>query len=988
MESLERAIKIATLNVRGLSAKRRQNQLYRLVTEHDLDIVAIQETKVEGEDQTERMVRPFARRYEVCVAHAVGLSSGCILLIRQSLGAVVQSVNTCESGRFIVCDFSLSSENWRVICLYAPTKAQERREFFEEIESYLKCERRLILAGDFNCVCAGRDKTSGKKHNDASTAVLRDMTAEFHLEDVGECLCSGKSVIFTHFQGTSHARLDRVYVSAEFIPLCRDYSVTPVAFSDHCLVSFCVGKQRRNNKVFSWDLWKFNANLLKDDEFCKQFLEAIDKITTQNLDSWEHKWEVCKQTIKLKALERASVLRHAEKEIESRLRWNLQQLLEAESTQPGYFSEDIKSIKQKLELIDQERYKGALIRARAEYLCTGEMPTKRALGVEKKYASQNEITEIEHNGSLLTNTEKIASSFFEYYKLLFSRGQVDADRFKNDFVSLMPTLDDETKEILEVPITVEEVKEAIDRLNNGKSPGPDGLGAALYKAFKGVIAPVLTEVYNEAYEKKHLPPSFLSAHTVLIPKTEDPIKLRDVTSYRPISLTNIDYKILMKVLANRLQTVMKDLVGPHQTCGIKGRTIMTNIHIARSILECCDAMQRSVAMLQVDLEKAFDRVPHDLLLSILDYVNVGNVISEGVRMAYAGCTTRLIINKSVGERIPVQRSVRQGCPLSPLLFCIYIEPFCLSVIRNEAIRGFNLYKAEVSLLAYADDIAVFCVDHESVMHTVNAVKSFCQASGSAVNWDKCLGFWHGEWDVAPRVFMNIKWQETPTKYLGVPLQYYCDSEPYWKKQTEVLREKAQKWKGWDKSIFARATTCNIFLVSKLWYVMQVLHCSRLNVQKMHRVFAVFIWSSVWEKTSRTNLFKRVRDGGLGLVHLYVRQLVSRFVFLRDVDDTFLRTMIQLRLGKVLPEFVVSSVCEQGPVRGYLKEVVTSFRFLSVRFSLQYLTEVSRKKLYKDLVDVLFPVPLYRELYCVGPGKDVLKRVKRMLVAPGVKTFFF
>lgn len=88
----------------------------------------------------------------------------------------------------------------------------------------------------------------------------------------------------------------------------------------------------------------------------------------------------------------------------------------------------------------------------------------------------------------------------------------------------------------------------------------------------------------------------------------------------------------MKVLANRLQTVMKDLVGPHQTCGIKGRTIMTNIHIARSILECCDAMQLSVAMLQVDLEKAFDRVPHDLLLCMLEYVNVGNVISEGVRM--------------------------------------------------------------------------------------------------------------------------------------------------------------------------------------------------------------------------------------------------------------------------------------------------------------------------------------------------------------------
>lgn len=99
-------------------------------------------------------------------------------------------------------------------------------------------------------------------------------------------------------------------------------------------------------------------------------------------------------------------------------------------------------------------------------------------------------------------------------------------------------------------------------------------------------------------------------------------------------------------------------------------------------------------------------------------------------------------------------------------------------------------------------------------------------------------------------------------------------------------------------------------------------------------------------------------------------------------------MIQLRLCNVLPQFVVSSESVEGPLRGYLKEVVLSFRFLAVRFSLEYLADVSRKKLYKDLIDILLPVPLYRQLYHTGPGQDVLKRVKRMHVAPGVKTFFF
>lgn len=104
MVSIERPVRLATLNVRGLADRRRQRQLYRLVVDQDLDIVALQETKVECAEQTERMVEPFRARYDVCVSHAVGTSAGCLLLLRQSLGAAVQTVTTCDSGRLIVCD--------------------------------------------------------------------------------------------------------------------------------------------------------------------------------------------------------------------------------------------------------------------------------------------------------------------------------------------------------------------------------------------------------------------------------------------------------------------------------------------------------------------------------------------------------------------------------------------------------------------------------------------------------------------------------------------------------------------------------------------------------------------------------------------------------------------------------------------------------------------------------------------------------------------
>ncbi|XP_072142922.1 uncharacterized protein [Dermacentor andersoni] len=235
----------------------------------------------------------------------------------------------------------------------------------------------------------------------------------------------------------------------------------------------------------------------------------------------------------------------------------------------------------------------------------------------------------------------------------------------------------------------------------------------------------------------------------------------------------------------------------------------------------------------------------------------------------------------------------------------------------------------------------------------------------------------------------MQWTVSPTKYLGVPLNHYKDISDYWRNEAEQIKEKSTKFGGRDLSIFARSTVCNLFLVAKIWYVLQVLCATRASIQRLHRVLAVYIWGSTWERTSRTNLFRSVKSGGLGLAHLFLKQVVSRFLFMREQSNAFLRTVFQMRLCDVMPAFIVSSDRVDGPkVRGFLREVVWSYEFLAARFSLQYLSNVTRKKLYKDVVDVCMPEPLYRTMLSTGAGKDVLKRVKRMPVRSTVKTFFF
>ncbi|XP_065311684.2 uncharacterized protein, partial [Dermacentor albipictus] len=141
---------------------------------------------------------------------------------------------------------------------------------------------------------------------------------------------------------------------------------------------------------------------------------------------------------------------------------------------------------------------------------------------------------------------------------------------------------------------------------------------------------------------------------------------------------------------------------------------------------------------------------------------------------------------------------------------------------------------------------------------------------------------------------------------------------------------------------------------------------------------------------RDNLFLPLERGGLGLVHLFVRQIVSRLFFFRDSDHPFLREMLQLRLVHYVPNIVVSSNVKDVPQApwGFLKEVVDTFLFLKVRFSLEYVFTASRKAISAALVDSIFPDPLYRAPYLNRPYQDVLKRVRKMCVPPGVKTFFF
>lgn len=390
----------------------------------------------------------------------------------------------------------------------------------------------------------------------------------------------------------------------------------------------------------------------------------------------------------------------------------------------------------------------------------------------------------------------------------------------------------------------------------------------------------------------------------------------------------------------------------------------------------------------MDLSKAFDRVGHAYLFTLLDKVGFGQRFVGRLKLCYDSVATKIVVNGQCTDPIMLKSSVRQGCPLSPLLFGIYLEPLCQAVIKSQDIIGYRLCNSEVKVLAYADDIAFVTTDKRSVKAVLDRVSEFCTLSGAALNKEKSLGMWAGEWGTTPNVYEGITWQTVPGTYLGAPLAHSKNTNAMWCGVTAGLRQKSGTMKRDAFSIFQRAKICSVFLLARIVYLLHVMHCSRLHIQRVHRIFATYVWGSSFESMSRGNLFRAVADGGLGLPHIFVKKVIMRLIFYRSRVHPFLEHVKLSHALHHLPHITVATEFRHFSLNGFYKEVIECVKFCLARFSCEYVFCVPKRRLYWDLIDVLFPTPVYRMVPEEWPGKDVLKRISRMPIRPKLKTFFF
>ena len=209
---------------------------------------------------------------------------------------------------------------------------------------------------------------------------------------------------------------------------------------------------------------------------------------------------------------------------------------------------------------------------------------------------------------------------------------------------------------------------------------------------------------NESYQNETLPPSLRQAIINLILKPGK--SSTECSSYRPISLFGADTKILCKALAMRLDPHIPLLTPNDQNSFVKQRQGFHNIRRVLNILyEKFDT--RDVVIRSLDARQAFDQIEWPYLFNVLSRFGFGNNFLKWNRILYTNPTASVLTNGTVSKPVILERSTHQGCPLSPMLFILAIEPLTMARRTQTGLSGIQIGEREHRISLHADDVIMF-----------------------------------------------------------------------------------------------------------------------------------------------------------------------------------------------------------------------------------------------------------------------------------------
>jgi hypothetical protein len=380
-------------------------------------------------------------------------------------------------------------------------------------------------------------------------------------------------------------------------------------------------------------------------------------------------------------------------------------------------------------------------RAHVNWLQKGDRNTSYFHAACRERRKKNRIEKLKReDGVWLEREEEKRTYIANYFSLLFrsNGGQTSQQLLNAVEAKVSPGMN----ENLVKEFTVEEVKQVLDSIGDLKAPGPDGMPSVFYKKFWGVIGEQIIQEIMEVLRGAAMPEEWNETTIVLIPKVTKPTQVKDL---RPISLCNVLYKIVAKVLANRLKHILPEIISPVQSAFVPRRLISDNILVAYEISHYMRGRRkgnRGYAAVKLNMSKAYDRVEWHFLEDMMNKMGFCRQWIELIMKCVSSVKYRIRVNDVLSNEVRPERGLRQGDPLSPYLFLICAEGFSALVQQAEregSLRGVKVCPGapSVSHLLFADDSLILCRAKEGDAQKLQDILNlYEECSGQMINKDK------------------------------------------------------------------------------------------------------------------------------------------------------------------------------------------------------------------------------------------------------------
>ncbi|KAJ9535818.1 hypothetical protein OSB04_un001029 [Centaurea solstitialis] len=729
------------------------------------------------------------------------------------------------------------------------------------------------VMGDFNSMLFPHDGYGGSSRRNASMDDFFACVEDIELIDV-----SYTGVNYTWVQKPKggdglHRKLDRIMANVEFVSKFEGSvaSFEPRGISDHAFgILEIKGVVRKCNKGFKFD------NFVADNVHFSKIVEQ--EWHSPVYGSFMHKLLTHLKRLK-KPLRR---LRGRCGDVSKRvsdLKVELEAIQIACDMDPANIElmEDLAHVYLAYEkaLLDEDSYLRQ--RAKVAWLKEGDRNTKFFHNVVKERKGRNFIRSIIGPDGSFVYDDAVGNLFLNHFRgFLGMKDPLVVPEMPSALFLNKISFADSLHMIR--PITDLEIKNSLFQIGSDKAPGSDGYSSKFFKAAWHIVGmDVQVAIHNFFYTgrlTKEL------NHTLLcfIPKIPNASRVLD---FRPISCCSVLYKVISKIIADRMKPFFAGIISPTQSAFIPGRRITDNILMAHELVA---GYQRDVGRprcaFKIDLRKAYDTVDWTFLLHMLEGFGFHPVLRRWIEEMLTTSFSIALNGESIGF-FKGARGLRQGDPISPYLFTLIMEGF--SMILRQCIdqaTNFQYHQGcedlHITHLCFADDLFVFtAANAESVEVLKTALDMFRVRSGLEPNLAKSEVFFSNVPLDDRQVILNLLPLATgsfPIRYLGVPLSSTCLRVGDFAPLVTKVKGRIRDWKSKFLSFAGRKQLISSVLQSMQLYWMMVYLVPSAVIHELEGLFRDFLWAQGESSRGKCKLAwetvcKPISCGGLGFKRL-------------------------------------------------------------------------------------------------------------------------